>query len=441
MYLRSLQRQWDRLARKDPLWAVLSLPDKRGGRWDEAEFFATGDRDVLELLHHAREAGFSLKRDRALDFGCGVGRLTQALCAHFERCDGVDIAPSMLALAKRYNRHPEKCQYHLNTASDLSLFADRSFSFICTSLVLQHMRPELSRSYLREFVRLLGPGGLLVFHLPTERFPASAAGAPRTAAARELPPAAFRAGVTPAQADVGGDAGALVTLKVRVTNLSPEAWPSLGAAGPRFQITLGNRWLDAGGRLIKASDARSPLPHDLGPSQSTELFLTIQLPPQPGDYVLELDLVQENVAWFAERGSTPARISCRAEGKSTGDLWTPPAGREQRPFQLRYPRLHAALARLPFVRAVSATVHSLHTIVQRGRRDLLWRVYSARQIWGERLKQALDPPMEMNGIPRSEVVELLTSCGGHVLEVENAELTHAGWQAYRYWVTRPPLLP
>jgi ubiquinone/menaquinone biosynthesis C-methylase UbiE len=76
---------------------------------------------------------------RALDFGCGVGRLAQALLPRFERVDGVDIAPSMLELAARYNKDPARCVFHLNERADLALFPDRSFTFIYTSLVLQHV--------------------------------------------------------------------------------------------------------------------------------------------------------------------------------------------------------------------------------------------------------------------------------------------------------------
>ena len=42
-----LKEVWERLGAEDPLWAVASLPDKRGGRWDEREFLAT---EVIRTL-------------------------------------------------------------------------------------------------------------------------------------------------------------------------------------------------------------------------------------------------------------------------------------------------------------------------------------------------------------------------------------------------------
>ncbi len=53
----------------------------------------------------------SFPKRRALDFGCGVGRLTQALARHFNIVDGVDIAPSMIELANQFNRSGGRCRY------------------------------------------------------------------------------------------------------------------------------------------------------------------------------------------------------------------------------------------------------------------------------------------------------------------------------------------
>jgi SAM-dependent methyltransferase len=102
----------------------------------------------------------------ALDFGCGVGRLTQALAPHFVRVYGVDIAPSMIEQAEILNRHGENCRYLLNQSSDLSLFPDAMFDFIYSQIVLQHMAPRYALKYVAEFLRVLRPGGVAVFQLP-----------------------------------------------------------------------------------------------------------------------------------------------------------------------------------------------------------------------------------------------------------------------------------
>jgi len=168
MDLKHLQRNWDDLGRADPLWAVLTWPGKRGKRWDPEEFFAVGAAEIEALLRHIESLPVEVQRRKALDFGCGVGRLTQPLTEHFQEVWGVDIAPSMIELAGKYNRYGDRCKYRVNDSDDLRLFADATFDFVHSHLTLQHMHPHLARGYIREFIRVLAPGGLLVFQMAGE---------------------------------------------------------------------------------------------------------------------------------------------------------------------------------------------------------------------------------------------------------------------------------
>lgn len=167
MDLHDLQRQWDTFGETDPLWGVLSWPDKAGQRWQIEEFFATGQAEIAEVLAESARLGLEPARGAALDFGCGVGRLSQALAEQFAQVHGVDISPVMLEWARGYNRFGERCIYHLNARADLSTFPTASFDFIYSNITLQHMAPRYSRGYLAEFLRLLKPGGLLIFQLPS----------------------------------------------------------------------------------------------------------------------------------------------------------------------------------------------------------------------------------------------------------------------------------
>ena len=171
MSFKELQRTWDTFGREDPLWAILSHGNKRGNRWDLDDFMATGRQEIQEALEYARSQGRDLPMQKALDFGCGVGRLTQGLAEHFGEVCGVDVAASMLDRALHLNRHGERCTYHLNQRTDLSLFPDGEFDFAYSNITLQHMQPELAAGYIRELCRVLSPGGMLLFQLPAELQP------------------------------------------------------------------------------------------------------------------------------------------------------------------------------------------------------------------------------------------------------------------------------
>ena len=166
MKLEELQKNWNKFGSSDPLWGILAWPDKSENRWQIDEFFATGVREIDNVLAYVAGLALTVRLGTALDFGCGVGRLCQALAPHFDAVHGVDISPAMLALAEHYNQAGERCHYHLNERADLTLFGDRSFDFIYSNITLQHMQPRYSKAYMAEFVRVLAPGGVLIFQAP-----------------------------------------------------------------------------------------------------------------------------------------------------------------------------------------------------------------------------------------------------------------------------------
>jgi len=73
----------------------------------------------------------------------------------------------MIDLARQFNQYGDRCQYYLNPRDDLSLFEDNAFDFIYSNITLQHMPPRFARRYILEFLRLLKPGGLMIFQIPS----------------------------------------------------------------------------------------------------------------------------------------------------------------------------------------------------------------------------------------------------------------------------------
>jgi len=167
--LKELQRNWEGLAQADPLWAICTDPQKRNSQWIQEEFFATGRKEVETVLGYASRIGLCIDTTSpALDFGCGVGRLTRALAEYFPECCGVDVSPTMISLAQQFNRDHPCCHFLLNQDVRLKSLPDNYFGFIYTSLVLQHIAEPISHQYIAEFVRVLRPGGMLIFQIPEQ---------------------------------------------------------------------------------------------------------------------------------------------------------------------------------------------------------------------------------------------------------------------------------
>jgi SAM-dependent methyltransferase len=163
MNIQELEQIWTELGQDDPMWVVLTDPDKKGGRWTAEQFFQTGREEVGQMMKKLADSGINFQRGKALDFGCGLGRLSQALSHYFSSVDGVDISASMIEKARTFNQAPERVCYHLNQKADLSLFPPATFDFICTFICLQHIPTQFQLGYISEFMRLLKPGGVAHF--------------------------------------------------------------------------------------------------------------------------------------------------------------------------------------------------------------------------------------------------------------------------------------
>lgn len=171
MTLRRQRRSWDEIAAVDPHWAVLSEPGLRNGGWERGtaadEFRISGEREVEHVLAVAAAKGAPAERDAALDFGCGLGRLTAPLSERFGACTGVDISTEMVQRSSVLHAGRTNCTFRVNADPDLRVFATESFDLVLAELVLQHMPSnKIALGYVREFLRVLKPGGVAIFQIP-----------------------------------------------------------------------------------------------------------------------------------------------------------------------------------------------------------------------------------------------------------------------------------
>lgn len=165
-HLERITRHWERLGSEDPLWAVYVAPETRGGRWDLNRFWATGAAEIEHAARLLEQTGLPRRRGLALDFGCGVGRLSRPLSERYERVIGVDVSATMLDEARSLNPN-NRIDFVLNRRPDLAFVGDGEADLVYSSLVLQHLPRVAAARYLAEFVRCIAIGGAIVVQVAT----------------------------------------------------------------------------------------------------------------------------------------------------------------------------------------------------------------------------------------------------------------------------------
>jgi len=149
----------------DPFWTALTLGRRPYG-WNEDDFFATGTAELAEVMAVADRNGVGQNRGSALDFGCGVGRITRAAAALFDISVGVDISERMITQARQLNASYKNCTFQVVADGRSLPFASGTFDFVFSTNVLQHATRHQIRMILPELARVLAPAGLLVVQLP-----------------------------------------------------------------------------------------------------------------------------------------------------------------------------------------------------------------------------------------------------------------------------------
>jgi len=131
-----------------------------------------------------------------------------------------------------------------------------------------------------------------------------------------LPDRGFKAQITLPDPPLKLRMGQKETITVKVENTSDVIWWQRGGetndrSDNKFYIAVGNHWLDKDGKRTTDLEGHNGIPKDLKPGEETDMTLLITAPKQPGEYTIELDMVQEAVSWFGDKGSptTKAKVT------------------------------------------------------------------------------------------------------------------------------------
>ncbi len=151
---RDTDADWRELGAKQPYWGVLSRPDFRTEAITSdglREFYESGRADIDAVVDHLARTTGAGPSGRALDFGCGVGRLAEAMDAHASHVTGYDISPGMLELARKRD---SKVTY-------LAEIPDGPFDWINSYIVFQHIEPSRGLEILEDLLSRLAMSGAI----------------------------------------------------------------------------------------------------------------------------------------------------------------------------------------------------------------------------------------------------------------------------------------
>jgi 4-amino-4-deoxy-L-arabinose transferase-like glycosyltransferase len=128
-----------------------------------------------------------------------------------------------------------------------------------------------------------------------------------------LPDSGMRAEITVLNSVPRVGAGQKGQLRVHIKNAGNSIWPGCDRMNGPFEIRLGSHWTSTVSQAFTSEIGRSPLPGELRPGDEADVVFSFNAPTAPGEYILELDLLQEGVAWFASKGSQTAKVSIKVE--------------------------------------------------------------------------------------------------------------------------------
>ncbi|MDO8433752.1 MAG: class I SAM-dependent methyltransferase [Candidatus Binatus sp.] len=166
--MRNSDRAWQLFGASEPYGTVAG-----SSRYDRAEldaerlreFFEAGAHeiaDVFRVIAERLDSGFRPRR--ALDFGCGVGRMLIPLAARCDEVVGVDVADSMLAEAARNCASLDNVK--LLSGDDLLSRVEGKFDLIYSSWVLGHMPAAKGEALVARMAERLNAGGVAVLQFP-----------------------------------------------------------------------------------------------------------------------------------------------------------------------------------------------------------------------------------------------------------------------------------
>jgi trans-aconitate methyltransferase len=162
-WILNTDKEWQRYGEVDPYFGVIT--HNKYHSWsltDHAreEFFQSGEEHVERIMKALREIDPRFSPSNAVDFGCGVGRVTLPLAREAVSVLGVDVSPGMLSEAQK--NASDRAISNVRFAHEVS----GGFDLLHSYIVLQHIPPRRGLRILRELLSQLEQGGMVALQVP-----------------------------------------------------------------------------------------------------------------------------------------------------------------------------------------------------------------------------------------------------------------------------------
>jgi len=143
-----------------------------------------------------------------------------------------------------------------------------------------------------------------------EYHPSKALDMAKTAATGPLPHEAFNAEISLKTSKIDTKRDRLFSIPISIRNASAYVWPSLKSSGGMDRVVaISYHITDSDNNMVVSDGIRSLLLYDVKPGQRIDQNEIVRSPEQPGRYIVEIDMIQQGVAWFANKRKSP--VKCR----------------------------------------------------------------------------------------------------------------------------------
>jgi SAM-dependent methyltransferase len=161
---KSTDSVWEWFGKHDPYFGVVSHERFRQAAQSgdmRAEFFRSGELHAERVMAAVSDL-YQVSPRTAVDFGCGVGRVTIPLAKRVNRVVGMDVSPAMLEVARRNSAEAGVANIDWVVSDDSLAHLQGDFELIHSFIVLQHIPVRRGLAIVPRLLDHLAPGGVAV---------------------------------------------------------------------------------------------------------------------------------------------------------------------------------------------------------------------------------------------------------------------------------------